>query len=146
MKTIARVMSITLGLLCAPALAVSGDAASTRTTDRSPQQVAALIRGIAAGNQWIVLEDVTLKDGEVIAMHLCEETREVDRAVVCGQLTILGNDRQSEITLHHVGPRLPARLAGAEKMSTFIEVLDAASASAIARAEDTFRCDANGCP
>jgi hypothetical protein len=146
MKTIATAMSITLGFLCAPALAAGGDAASARTTDRSPQQVAALVRGVAAGNEWRVLEEVALRDGEVIAIHLCEKIREGDRAVVCGQFTILGNDRQSEIMLLHVGTRLPAPVEGSDQTSTFIEVLDAASASAIARAEDRFRCDANGCP
>jgi len=146
MKTIATVMSITLGFLCAPALAASDDTASVRKTDRSPQQLAAMVRGVAAGNGWRILEEVTLRDGDVVAMHLCEELREDDPVVMCGQFTILGNDRQSEIMLHHVGTRLPAPVEDAGQTSAFIEVLDAASASAISGAEARFHCDANGCP
>ena len=147
MKTVTTAMSITLGgFLSAPALAAGGDAASAMTTDRSPQQVAALVRGVAAGRDWTVSDEATLRGGEVIAMHVCQEIREDDPAKLCGQFAVLAKDGGSEILLLHVGTTLPAPLEAAEPTGTFSEVLDATSAPSIARAEDRFLCDANGCP
>jgi hypothetical protein len=124
-------------------MAAGGDAASPRTTDRSPQQLVALVRGTAAGLDWTASEETALRGGEVIAMHVCQEIREGDPAKLCGPFAILANGRSEIILLH--GTTLPAPLEAAEPISTFSEVLDATSASAITRAENRFRCDANGC-
>lgn len=62
MKTLTTTLSIMLaGLLGAPVVAVGVDTGTARTTDRAPQQVAALMRGFAAGNGWAIAEEVTLR-------------------------------------------------------------------------------------
>jgi hypothetical protein len=150
MKTITTALSITLmGLLGAAPSAGGADETFARATERAPQQVAALVRGFAAGNGWQVTEEVSVRGGEVIGLQLCQKADESEPIMLCGQFAILVNGPASEIILLYVGTALPAPADDDNLMgdtSRFSAVLDAASASAIARGDDRFRCDANGCP
>ena len=150
MKSITAALSIALiGLLGAAPSAGGADETFARTTERAPQQAAALVRGFAAGNGWQVMEETSVRGGEVIGLQLCQNADESEPVMLCGQFAILGNGATSEIILLHVGPALPAPVDSDNLMgatSRFSAVLDAASAPAIARGDDRFRCDANGCP
>jgi hypothetical protein len=150
MKTITTALGITLvGLLGAAPSAWGADETFARATERTPQQAAALVRGFAAGNGWHVTEEMSVRGGEVIGLQLCQNADEIEPIMLCGQFAILGNGAASEIILLHVGTALPAPANGDDLMGAtrrFSAVLDAASAPAIARGDNRFRCDANGCP
>jgi hypothetical protein len=150
MKTITTALCIALmGLLGAAPSAGGADETFARAIERAPQQAAAMVRGYAAGNGWQVMEEMSVRGGEVIGLRLCQDADEPGPVMLCGQFAILGNGAASEIILLHVGNALPAPADGDDPMgatSRFSAVLDAASATPITREDGRFRCDANGCP
>ena len=150
MKTALTTFTVALtGVLGTPAPEASADEMFARATERAPQQVAALIRGIAVGNGWQLLDEAPINDSKVIGLQLCQDAGENERAMVCGQFAILDRGAASEIVLLHVRTALPL-MADEHNLSDatkgFLAVLDAVSAPQGAPEDGRFRCDANGCP
>ena len=148
-------MSSMAAMLAAMGVAVAYPTDSTageafaRSSDRQPQQVAALMRGFAVGHGWILTQETSANDHAVIAMRLCLQPEDGERAELCGQFAVLGNGDKSEIILLHA-ERSPATQVGhdlpSEAMEAFSDLLDAVSAPATHQVESRLRCDATGCP
>ena len=137
-----------MGAAMAFAPASTAEEPVVRTSEREPLQVAALMRGFAAGNGWTLAQEMSANNHAVIALRLCSEAEDGEPAMLCGQFAILGNGDKSDVILLHAEETLAPqgeRGLAREAMKDFTAVLDAVAPPANV-AEGRFICDATGCP